>query len=94
MNSVGITRKIDELGRIVIPKEIRTELNININHSVEFYTDDDKIIIQKYEEACMFCGNRLVVRIYNGLRICGSCISKIKNEMDEPEFFLADSSDE
>lgn len=46
----GISRKIDELGRIVIPKEIRNNLNINVNDELEIYVSDNKIVLEKYSK--------------------------------------------
>jgi transcriptional pleiotropic regulator of transition state genes len=57
MKSTGVVRKVDELGRIVLPKELRTILNINERDSIEIFTDNDKIILQKYQPACVFCNN-------------------------------------
>lgn len=50
MKQTGVTRKIDELGRIVIPKEIRKNLGIRDGESLEIYTSDDSIILKKYYE--------------------------------------------
>ena len=55
MKSTGIVRKVDELGRIVLPKELRQTLNINERDPIEIFVDNSSIILQKYEPACMFC---------------------------------------
>ena len=55
MKSTGIVRKVDELGRIVIPKELRNTLNIEEKDSLEIYVDGEHIILKKYEPACIFC---------------------------------------
>lgn len=57
MKSTGIVRKVDELGRIVLPIELRRTLNINEKDSLEIFVDNDRIVLQKYEPACIFCGN-------------------------------------
>ena len=80
MKSTGVVRKVDELGRIVLPKELRTILNINEKDSIEIFTDDDKIILQKYQPACVFCNNIENVVYFNGKRICADCVEKLKNQ--------------
>lgn len=79
MKSTGMVRPIDELGRIVLPKEIRRSFDLSPKDSVEIFTDGDKIILQKYAPACIFCGNADDVVYFNGKRICQECLAKIKN---------------
>ena len=57
MKSTGIVRKVDELGRIVLPIELRRTLDIEIKDSIEIYVENDSIILKKYEPTCIFCGN-------------------------------------
>lgn len=64
MKSTGIVRKIDELGRIVLPIELRATMNIKHKDGVEIFVEDDKIILKKYEPACLFCGNADNVTFY------------------------------
>lgn len=78
MKATGIVRKIDNLGRIVIPKELRETMNINVKDPIEIYVDDnDKIILKKYQPACIFCGNAEDTIEYNGKIICYSCLDDI-----------------
>lgn len=79
MKSTGIVRKVDELGRIVIPKELRTTLNIEEKDSLEIYVDGEHIILKKYEPACIFCANAKDVQVYKGKNICPSCLNELKN---------------
>lgn len=79
MKSTGMVRPVDELGRIVLPKELRKSLGINPRDSVEIFTDGDRIVLQKYEPACIFCGNADHVVYYEGKRICSDCLAKIKS---------------
>ena len=58
MKATGIVRKIDELGRIVLPIETRKILGINTKDPVEIYMDNDSIILRKYEPACMLVSFR------------------------------------
>ena len=81
MKSTGIVRQVDDLGRIVLPKELRTIFNINVRDSIEIFTDTDKIILQKYQPACIFCNNANDIIHFNGKRLCSECISKIKDQL-------------
>lgn len=73
MKSTGIVRNIDELGRIVVPKEIRNRLGIANTDPVEIYVDGDKIILTKYTPVCHFCGSADNVIDFKGKKICSVC---------------------
>lgn len=77
MKSTGIVRKVDELGRIVLPIELRRTLNINEKDSLEIFVDTDKIVLQKYEPACIFCGSADDIITYKGRNICAECRQNI-----------------
>ena len=78
MKSTGIVRKVDELGRIVLPIEIRKNMKIDQKgDAVEIFIDDDRIILKKYQPACLFCGNADQVSYFNGKLICRTCIAQI-----------------
>jgi transcriptional pleiotropic regulator of transition state genes len=77
MKSTGIVRKIDDLGRMVIPIELRKTMNINKKDPMEIFIDGDKIILRKYEPACIFCGSADDVIEFEGRTICGNCKEKI-----------------
>ena len=77
MKSTGIVRKIDELGRIVLPKELRNTLNIQDRAPLEIFVKDNYIMLQKYEPSCIFCGNSDSVNSFKGKNICKSCITEI-----------------
>ena len=79
MKSIGIVRKIDELGRIVIPKEMRKRMDIGNNDPVEIYVEGDKIILTKYAPCCIFCGSAVNVLDFRAKKICAECVSTIKN---------------
>ena len=81
MKSTGIVRKVDELGRIVLPIEIRKVMGINEKDAIEIFTDSDKIILQKYQPACIFCNEAEDIVYFNDKRICTSCIEKLKNQL-------------
>lgn len=79
MKSTGIVRKIDSLGRFVIPIELRNVLEISTSDSIEIFTDEDKIILKKYQPACLFCGNADDITYYKGKLICKNCLAELKN---------------
>lgn len=79
MKSTGIVRNIDDLGRAVIPKELRDTMGINVKDPMEFYVDGDKIIIKKYESGCHFCGNISNNTYYKEKLVCDSCIEELEN---------------
>jgi len=77
MKSTGIVRKVDELGRVVIPIELRRTMDIEEKDALEIYVDGDKIILRKYEPACVFCGNAKDVENFRGKNVCKECIAAI-----------------
>ena len=81
MKSTGIVRKIDELGRIVLPIEIRNTLDIKPKDSIEIFVDDDKIVLKKYQPSCIFCRNSDYVTVFRGKLVCADCISAIKRSI-------------
>ena len=80
MKSTGIVRKIDDLGRIVLPRELRKILEINERDSIEIFVDGSFIMLQKYEPSCIFCGNAENVNGYKGKNICAACMGELKKE--------------
>lgn len=77
MKSTGIVRKVDELGRIVLPKELRMTMNINEKDPLEIFIDGSSIILKKYEPSCVFCSSMTDVTNYHGHNICRSCMKKL-----------------
>ncbi len=73
MKSTGITRKIDDLGRVVLPIELRKKLGIEQRDPVEIYVEDDMIILKKYESECIFCSSKKSLVSYNDKYVCASC---------------------
>ena len=73
MKATGIVRKIDDLGRVVLPIELRRTLNIDIKDPVEIFIEGDLIILKKYEPACVFCGEAANVENFRGKNVCKSC---------------------
>lgn len=78
MKSTGITRQIDSAGRIVLPKELRTMLDLKENRDyLEIFTQNDCIILRKYSPACIFCDSVEDVIDYNGKKVCRACASEL-----------------
>lgn len=74
MKSTGIVRKIDDLGRIVLPAELRRILELDDRAEVEIYTENDTVILRKYKPSCIFCGSQHDLHEYRGHNVCGECI--------------------
>jgi len=81
MKSTGVVRKVDELGRIVIPIELRRTMGIEEKDALEIYVDDEKIILKKYEPACIFCGNAEEVTNYKGKNLCKNCLTELTKQV-------------
>lgn len=81
MKSTGIVRKVDELGRVVIPIELRRTLGIDEKDALEIYVDSEKIILKKYEPACIFCGNASQVTHFKGKNVCKECAASMAQAM-------------
>ncbi len=79
MKSTGIVRKVDELGRVVLPIELRRTLDIAEKDALEIYVEGSTIILKKYEPACIFCGDARDVISYKGKNICQACMKELKS---------------
>lgn len=84
MKATGIVRKVDELGRVVIPIELRRSLGIDIKDGLEIFVDGEKIILRKYEPACIFCQSAENIINYEGKMICDSCAKAIFSKTKRP----------
>ncbi|MDR3591030.1 MAG: AbrB/MazE/SpoVT family DNA-binding domain-containing protein [Negativicutes bacterium] len=80
MKSTGIVRRLDELGRLVLPVELRRKLSIGEKDGLEIFIDNDRIILRKYEPACVFCGDANEITRYKGKNICRECIDKMAQD--------------
>lgn len=78
MKSTGIVRNIDELGRLVIPKEMRKKMGIGEASPVEIFVENDRIIVTKYQDSCIFCGGSSELSDFKQKRVCKKCIQEIK----------------
>ena len=77
MKSTGIVRKVDELGRVVLPIELRRTLVISVKDALEIYVDGTSIVLKKYEPACIFCDNASDIKVFKGKSICADCIKEM-----------------
>ena len=77
MKSTGVIRRVDELGRVVIPIEIRTQFGISEKDPMEIYVDGTSIILKKYEPNCIFCGHSKKLVEFEGKPICKKCANNI-----------------
>lgn len=78
MKSTGIVRKVDELGRIVLPIELRRTLEITERDALEIYVDGSSIVLRKYQPSCVFCGSAKHVTSYKNKNICPNCLKQLK----------------
>lgn len=81
MKSTGIVRKVDELGRIVLPIELRRNLGIEEKDRIEIFVDGESIILRKYQPACIFCDNAKDIINYKGKNICPDCIRAMNEKL-------------
>ena len=79
MKSTGIVRKVDELGRIVIPREIRNKFEIAEKDPLEIYVDGSSIILKKYEPNCIFCGNSKNLISFKDKLVCPKCAERLSS---------------
>ncbi|MCQ2418974.1 MAG: AbrB/MazE/SpoVT family DNA-binding domain-containing protein [Clostridia bacterium] len=80
MKGTGIIRKVDELGRIVLPIELRRTLEIGEKDALEILVDGQNIILRKFAPCCVFCGNTERLLDFKGKRICAACLKELPNE--------------
>ena len=77
MKSTGMIRKVDELGRVVIPIELRRNLGIQVKDALEIFVQNEQIVMQKYSSSCVFCGSSKGVSTYKDKLVCGDCMQEI-----------------
>ena len=78
MKSTGIVRKVDELGRIVLPIELRRTLDIKERDSLEIFVEGASVILKKYRPTCIFCDSAKDIVIFKGKNICPKCLRELK----------------
>lgn len=84
LKSTGIVRRIDDLGRVVIPMELRRTLGIAESDPLEIFVEEDRIVLRKYQPGCYLCGDvEGEMKPFYGKRICPKCISDISKYSDQ-----------
>ncbi len=78
MKATGIVRKLDQLGRIVVPKELRTTFDLKETDPIEIFVEGEDIILRKYQPACIFCNEATDIVQFEGKNVCKKCLAKIK----------------
>ena len=79
MKSTGIVRKVDELGRIVLPIEMRRTLDIAEKDALEIYVEGSSVILKKYKPSCIFCDSNKDIVVFKGKNVCPKCLKELKN---------------
>lgn len=86
MKSTGIVRKIDELGRIVIPKEIRRSFDLRDDEdALEIFVDENTIVLKKYEPSCIFCNTVKDIITFKGKNVCPKCMRDMQHFLSPDE---------
>ena len=80
MKSTGIIRKVDDLGRIVLPIELRRSLDIAERDELEIFMEGDRIVLEKYEPACIFCASDRDLAVFRGKNVCRNCVRAMNQE--------------
>ena len=78
MKSTGIVRKVDELGRIVLPIEMRRTLDIAEKDALEIYVEGSSVILKKYKPSCVFCDSSREITVFKGKNVCPKCLKELK----------------
>ncbi|HBG43043.1 MAG TPA: AbrB family transcriptional regulator, partial [Firmicutes bacterium] len=83
LKSTGIVRKIDELGRFVLPMEMRKMMGIEIKDPMEVYFDSEtqSIILKQYKPGCVFCGSVDGTKLFKGHYVCKECVKGAKENI-------------
>ena len=80
MKSTGIVRKVDELGRIVLPIELRRTLDIGERDALEIYVEGSAVVLKKYRPTCVFCDSARDIQVFKGKNICSKCLRELREE--------------
>lgn len=81
MKSTGIVRRIDELGRVVLPVELRRSMELEVRDSVEIYVEGDSIVLKKHSDSCVFCGGSKTLSPFHNKSICAQCLQEVSKEL-------------
>lgn len=78
IKSTGIVRRLDTLGRVVLPIEVRRQKDLEEKDPIEIFVDGDYILLRKYEPHCLFCEDKLGTIFFKGKPLCPNCIDFFK----------------
>lgn len=79
----GIVRKVDELGRIVLPVELRRTMDIEEHDLLEISMQEELIVLRKYQPSCIFCGAEKGLIPFRSKRVCRSCLTELELESED-----------
>lgn len=82
MKSTGIVRRIDDLGRVVLPVELRRTLKLEVHDPLEIYIEGDTVVLRKYGAGCVFCGDTREPLTYRGKPICRKCLRELREKTE------------
>ena len=82
MKATGIVRKVDALGRIVLPVELRRTLDIGDRDALEICVEGPNIVLRKYRPACVFCDSTRNISVFRGKNICARCLRALREETE------------
>ena len=80
MKATGIVRRVDELGRIVLPIELRRTLDITERDALEIYVEGSSVILKKYRPSCIFCDGVKDVSVFRGKKVCAKCLRELRGD--------------
>lgn len=83
MKSTGIVRRIDELGRVVLPAELRRTMDMKEREELEIFVDGNSIVLRKYRPSCLFCDNLRDVVRFKGKNICSRCLRQLRETPED-----------
>lgn len=81
MKNTGIVRRVDDLGRVVVPRELRRSLQIENGDEIEIFTEEDRIILKKYKPGCVICGSMDNLVAFRGRPVCELCRKMLREEL-------------
>ncbi len=84
VKATGIVRKVDDVGRIVVPVELRRVLDIENGDAVQFFVDGETVVLRRYDAGCVFCGRTEHVQEFGGRKVCASCMAAMPRRSAEP----------
>lgn len=84
MKNTGVIRRVDELGRVVLPAEIRRAMGIGERELLEIYVEEDRLVMKKHRPACVFCGGDRELAVFRDRSVCSACREQLKAFRDKP----------